>query len=73
MDPSDFRLWVCLHEVTHRVQFTAVPWMRQHMLDEIQALTDALDLDPDAMRERLKRRGRRAGQGGPGRAATAPA
>jgi coenzyme F420 biosynthesis associated uncharacterized protein len=54
VDPSDFRLWVCLHEVTHRVQFTAVPWMRQHMLDEIQALTDALDLDPEAVRERVK-------------------
>ncbi|HEX8079778.1 MAG TPA: zinc-dependent metalloprotease [Jatrophihabitans sp.] len=54
LDPSDFRLWVCLHEVTHRVQFTAVPWMRQHMLDEIQALTDAIDLDPEAVRERVK-------------------
>ncbi|HEY0168388.1 MAG TPA: zinc-dependent metalloprotease [Jatrophihabitans sp.] len=54
LDPSDFRLWVCLHEVTHRVQFTAVPWMRQHMLEEIQALTDALDLDPEAVRERVK-------------------
>ncbi|HEX8092335.1 MAG TPA: zinc-dependent metalloprotease [Jatrophihabitans sp.] len=54
VDPSDFRLWVCLHEVTHRVQFTAVPWMREHMLTEIQALTDAIDLDPDAVRERLK-------------------
>ena len=38
VDPSDFRLWVCLHEVTHRVQFTAVPWLRQHMLDEVDAL-----------------------------------
>ncbi|MGH8961849.1 MAG: zinc-dependent metalloprotease [Jatrophihabitantaceae bacterium] len=53
VDPSDFRLWVCLHEVTHRVQFTAVPWLRQHMLDEVSALTDALDTDPAALRRRL--------------------
>ena len=52
--PSDFRLWVCLHEVTHRVQFTAVPWMREYMLAEIGALTDALDVDPEALIERLK-------------------
>ncbi len=53
VDPSDFRLWVCLHEVTHRVQFTAVPWMRQHMLDEVNALTSSMDLDPAALKERL--------------------
>jgi coenzyme F420 biosynthesis associated uncharacterized protein len=53
VDPGDFRLWVCLHEVTHRVQFTAVPWLRQHMLDEIEALTSTFDTDPAEMRRRL--------------------
>ncbi|HTZ42653.1 MAG TPA: zinc-dependent metalloprotease [Jatrophihabitans sp.] len=54
VNPADFRFWVCLHEVTHRVQFTAVGWLRQHMLDEIGALTAAVDVDPAAMAERLK-------------------
>jgi coenzyme F420 biosynthesis associated uncharacterized protein len=53
VDPRDFRLWVCLHEVTHRVQFTAVPWLRQHMLDEVAALTDAVETDPAALRRRM--------------------
>src|SRR4051794_30830750 len=53
VDPRDFRLWVCLHEVTHRVQFTAVPWLRQHMLGEVNALTDAIDTDPAELRRRL--------------------
>ncbi len=46
VDPTDFRLWVCLHEETHRVQFTAVPWMGDHIRGEIERLTAAVDLDP---------------------------
>ena len=42
-DPSDFRLWVCLHEETHRVQFTAVPWMRDHLFGEINALAETVE------------------------------
>ena len=26
--PKEFRLWLALHEVTHRAQFTGVPWLR---------------------------------------------
>ena len=32
VDPHDFRMWVCIHEMTHRTQFTAVPWLREHFL-----------------------------------------
>ena len=46
VDPHDFRLWVCLHEETHRVQFTAVPWMRDHIRSEIEALVSEIEVDP---------------------------
>ncbi len=29
---SDFRLWVCLHEETHRFQFGHAPWLKGHLL-----------------------------------------
>ena len=29
--PQEFRLWLALHEVTHRAQFTGVPWLRPHL------------------------------------------
>ena len=38
--PADFRLWVCLHEVTHRVQFRANPWLAEHMSSSLAVLTD---------------------------------
>jgi coenzyme F420 biosynthesis associated uncharacterized protein len=37
--PADFRLWVCLHEVTHRVQFTANPWLAEYMSSALGVLT----------------------------------
>lgn len=54
VDPHDFRLWVTLHEVTHRTQFTAVPWLRPYFTEQVGALIEASDLDPTALFARLK-------------------
>ncbi|MGJ9413337.1 zinc-dependent metalloprotease [Aeromicrobium sp. CF4.19] len=53
VDPHDFRLWVALHEQTHRVQFTAVPWMRDHVRGLMGEFVDATDVDPQALSRML--------------------
>ena len=45
VSPADFRLWVCLHEVTHRVQFRANPWLAQHMSTSLAVITDDASQD----------------------------
>ncbi len=54
VDPHDFRLWVCIHEETHRVQFTAVPWLRGHLLAEISGLVESTDLDPGKLAQMMR-------------------
>jgi len=54
VDPRDFRLWVCLHEVTHRTQFAAAPWLHGHVRELLQGYLTASDLDPAAMLSRLR-------------------
>jgi coenzyme F420 biosynthesis associated uncharacterized protein len=49
VDEHDFRLWVCLHEETHRVQFTAVPWMRDHLHELMGQIVNAVETDPAAL------------------------
>jgi coenzyme F420 biosynthesis associated uncharacterized protein len=40
---EDFRMWVCLHECTHRLQFTAVPWLRDHFAGQVGKLLSSID------------------------------
>ncbi|MFD4633676.1 zinc-dependent metalloprotease [Streptomyces sp. NPDC058284] len=54
VDPHDFRLWVCLHEETHRTQFTAVPWLRDHLEGEIQSFLGETEVDPMTFLERMR-------------------
>jgi coenzyme F420 biosynthesis associated uncharacterized protein len=47
--PHDFRLWIAIHEVTHRAQFTGVPWMRAYFLGLVHEALDLVDPDPRTM------------------------
>ncbi len=55
VDPDDFRLWVCMHEETHRVQFTAVPWLREHMIERARSLASEMAPDPEKLQDILSR------------------
>ncbi|OBA96091.1 hydrolase [Mycobacteriaceae bacterium 1482268.1] len=51
--PADFRLWVCLHEVTHRVQFRANPWLAGYMSSALAVLTEESGEDVTEVINRL--------------------
>ncbi len=53
--PKEFRLWLALHEVTHRAQFTGVPWLRGHFLSLVDRTLAGIEPDPRQWLEALKR------------------
>ena len=53
--PREFRLWLALHEVTHRAQFTGVPWLRGHFLSLVDQTLQAVDPDPKRFLDALVR------------------
>jgi coenzyme F420 biosynthesis associated uncharacterized protein len=54
VDPSDFRRWVCLHEETHRTQFTSVAWLRPYVQEQMTAFLLASELDPASILNRVR-------------------
>ena len=54
VDPHDFRRWVCLHEETHRTQFTSVSWLRPYVQQQMTEFLLASDLDPASILDRLR-------------------
>lgn len=47
---ADFRLWVCLHEQTHRLQFAQAPWLRGYLIRQLGLLMDDAEAGPRALR-----------------------
>jgi coenzyme F420 biosynthesis associated uncharacterized protein len=53
--PREFRLWLALHEVTHRAQFTGVPWLRPHFLGLVDGVLGSVDPDPARLLDAMGR------------------
>ncbi len=53
--PRELRLWLALHEVTHRAQFTGVPWMRDHFVSLVDRALGGVETDPRRVLEALRR------------------
>jgi coenzyme F420 biosynthesis associated uncharacterized protein len=53
--PREFRLWLALHEVTHRVQFTGIPWMQDYFRSLIDSTLSVADMDPKHFANALMR------------------
>ena len=71
VEPADFRLWVCLHEQTHRVQFAAAPWLRDHLLDQIRMLSNGLMDKAQSLPERISSMAKQLSAAASGREETA--
>jgi coenzyme F420 biosynthesis associated uncharacterized protein len=52
LDPTEFRYWIALHEVTHHVEFSKT-WVRKYFHGQLRTLIDSLDFDPERMRGAL--------------------
>jgi coenzyme F420 biosynthesis associated uncharacterized protein len=67
VDPEEFRLWVCLHECTHRLQFSAVGWLSDYFVDEVGRFISSIDDTASNLLTRLPEVVREVvgGQGGP--------
>jgi len=53
--PRDFRLWIAIHECTHRAQFTAVSWMKPYYLSLVSETLASIDPDPRRLVQALAR------------------
>lgn len=47
VDPGSLLAWVTFHETTHAVQFSGVPWLREHLAGLLRRLLETADVSVD--------------------------
>ena len=53
--PQDFSLWIAVHEVTHRFQFSGVPWLKDRFMSLVSSYLDGVELDARHFAARVRR------------------
>ena len=71
VDRDELVLWVTIHEITHAVQFSGAPWLREHLGGMLRELIDGLQVTLAGRSASEHRDGEDAASGG-GRRQTAP-
>jgi coenzyme F420 biosynthesis associated uncharacterized protein len=54
LDARQFRMWLALHEVTHQLEFAAIPWVRSHFTELVERFIDAAEIDSGEAMSRLQ-------------------
>ncbi|MGZ5213780.1 MAG: zinc-dependent metalloprotease [Actinomycetota bacterium] len=55
LPPKDFRLWIAIHEVTHRVQFGSAAWLRGYLSGQVDDYLGSIQLDAGQLMNQLRR------------------
>ena len=55
LPPRDFRLWIAVHEVTHRVQFGTAPWLRGHIRAQVDRYLGTISLESKDFAAQVRR------------------
>ncbi len=58
-----FRLWIALHELTHRAQFLGVPWMQEYFFGLVDSVVSASLPEPGKLFEAVRNSLGRSGKG----------
>ncbi len=56
VDRDELVLWVTIHEITHAVQFSGAPWLREHIGGMLEELLDGLQVSIAGAEEKDKQR-----------------
>ncbi|MEJ5187184.1 MAG: zinc-dependent metalloprotease [Candidatus Geothermincolales bacterium] len=52
--PSDFRLWITLHEITHAFEFASHPWLRRYLRELMERYFSSVSLRLEEISLRLR-------------------